>query len=214
MSTGTPPTDRPLRRDAARNRELLFEAAATVFADQGLDAGVDEIARVAGVGVGTLYRRFPTKDALIEALVQDLLTRVVEAGREALARGDGTGLEAFLHYAAEHQARRRGCLPRLWSGDEVTEALRAEFRGLTAELLADARRHGRVREDLTPQDIVVALWAIRGVIETTKDVAPDAWRRQLELQILGLRPSDVALTRPSLSIAEVDAVSGAGHVHR
>ncbi|MEV4420047.1 TetR/AcrR family transcriptional regulator [Patulibacter sp. NPDC049589] len=207
MSTGATPTERPLRRDAARNRELLVEAAATVFAEQGLDAGVDEVARVAGVGVGTLYRRFPTKDALIDALVQDLLTSVVAAGREALARADGTGLESFLAYAAEHQARRRGCLPRLWAGDEVTEGLRREFRVVAAELLADAQAHGRVRGDLTSQDVSVVLWSIRGVIETTKDVAPDAWRRHLELLVIGLRPSDVRLSSPSLTADQAQRVT-------
>jgi AcrR family transcriptional regulator len=214
VSPGATPTDRPLRRDAARNRERLFEAASRVFAEQGLDAGVDEIARVAGVGVGTLYRRFPTKDALIEALVQDLLGSVVAAGREALARGDGTGLETFLAFASEHQARRRGCLPRLWAGNEVTEGLRREYREVAAELLADAQRHGRAREDLTPQDVTVLLWSIRGVIETTRDVAPDAWRRQLELLVLGLRPSAVALDHPSLSAAAVRRVTAAARPAR
>jgi AcrR family transcriptional regulator len=207
VTAETTPTGRPLRRDAVRNRELLFDAAADVFAEQGLDAHVDEIARVAGVGVGTLYRRFPTKDALIDALVRDLLTRMLEAGEDALALANGTGLEVFLGFAAELQARRRGCLPRLWAGDPD---MRVAICDLIASLVVDAQRHGRVREDLTAQDVIVALWGIRGIIETTKDIAPDAWRRQLELQLLGFRPSDGPLLNPTLAVADVTAVASSG----
>jgi AcrR family transcriptional regulator len=104
--------ERPLRRDAAENRQRLLDAAAQVFAEHGLDAGVEEIARVAGVGMGTLYRRFPSKDALIAALVRDVLDTLLTLADEACLRTDGSGLEYFLESASAYQAAHRGCLPR------------------------------------------------------------------------------------------------------
>ena len=127
---------RPLRRDAAENRSRLLAAASQVFDEQGLDAGVEEIARVAGVGMGTLYRRFPTKDALIDALVTDLLDAMIELAREAALRPDGLGLEYFLEGASDYQARNPGCLPRLWRGPD--NGLVKIARGLISELLEDA----------------------------------------------------------------------------
>jgi AcrR family transcriptional regulator len=197
-------TDRPLRRDAAQNRERLLAAASQVFDAQGLDAGVEEVARVAGVGMGTLYRRFPTKDALIEALVHEVLAEMIRLAREAVSRPEGTGLEYFLESASAHQAEHRGCLPRLWrhtDGDMVQQA-----RDLIAGLLADAKRHHRVREDLTSTDLTMVLWSTRGVIETTQSVAPDAWRRHLDLLLAGMRPSPEDLPHRPVSPAEVDSI--------
>jgi AcrR family transcriptional regulator len=196
--------DRPLRRDAARNRERLLAAASQVFDAQGLDAGVEEVARVAGVGMGTLYRRFPTKDALIEALVHDVLAEMVRLAREAASRPAGTGLEYFLESASAHQAEHRGCLPRLWlhtDSDMVRQA-----RDLIAGLLADAKRHRRVRQDLTSTDLTLILWSTRGVIETTRSVAPDAWRRHLDLLLAGMRESAEDLPHRALSPIELDTI--------
>src|SRR5271156_373221 len=95
-SGGTKTHVRPLRQDAARNRDRLLAAAAEVFDAQGLDASVTDIARVAGVGIGTLYRRFPTKEALIDALVHDVLDATIQMARDASVAADGTGLEQFL----------------------------------------------------------------------------------------------------------------------
>src|ERR1700712_3398065 len=93
---------RPLRRDAAENRARILLAAGRVFDARGLDAGVEEIAREAGVGMGTLYRRFPTKDALIEALVRDLLEAIIAIADDAAAQPDGEGLEHFLEAACDY----------------------------------------------------------------------------------------------------------------
>src|SRR3954453_17931999 len=92
-----PPTDRPLRADAERNRERILDAAREAFAEDGLDVGLHEIARRAGVGGGTVYRRFPDKQELIEALFEDRIAEVLGIAEEALAEEDGwTGLEHFL----------------------------------------------------------------------------------------------------------------------
>ena len=97
-------TTRPLRKDAARHREQLFAAAVRVFDEQGLDASVTEIARVAGVGIGTLYRRFPTKQALIDTLVHEVLGAIIQMARDAARSPEGTGLERFLEATGAFQA--------------------------------------------------------------------------------------------------------------
>jgi AcrR family transcriptional regulator len=193
---------RTLRRDAAENRERLLDAAGRVFAEHGLEAGVDEVARVAGVGMGTLYRRFPTKDALIAELVRQLLSDVVSLAREALTAPDGTGLEQFLYATGEAQASHRGCLARLWS-DETTIALKNECRDLIGELFRDAQAHGQVRSDAAQSDIDLLFWSLPGVIEATRALDVPAWRRHVALVVAGLRPSEQPLGEPALTAAEV-----------
>jgi AcrR family transcriptional regulator len=197
--------ERPLRRDAAENRERLLDAAARVFAERGLDASVEEIARVAGVGMGTLYRRFPTKEALITALVDDMLEVMLALASEASDRDDGSGLEYFLDGLSAYQAAHRGCLPRIWNVGAEHESVR-RIRALLATLLEAAKRHGRVREELTNTDITMLLWSIRGVIETTRGIAPDAWRRHLDLLVAGLRPAAQPLRSEPLTRGQVDKV--------
>jgi AcrR family transcriptional regulator len=194
---------RPLRRDAAQNRQRLIGAAGEVFAAHGLDASVEEIARVAGVGIGTLYRRFPTKDALIAALVQDVLDTILELAQVAVEQPDGTGLERFLEASSAYQAQHSGCLPRLWNTDTQHESIQ-QIRRVIAALLEDAKRHGRVREELTSTDLTMVMWSVRGVIETIGDIAPNAWRRQLDILLAGLRPADEALAHRPISQAQVD----------
>ena len=197
--------DRPLRRDARENRQRLLDAAAAVFAERGLEAGVEEIAHVAGVGIGTLYRRFPTKDALICALVHDVMTTILELARASTGCPDGTGLENFLAAASAYQAAHTGVLPRLWKAGSEHRSV-DEIRRLVDALLADAKDNGRIRTDLTSTDLTIVMWSIRGVIETTRGIAPDAWRRHLDILIAGLRPAAEPLLHPPLSQQEVDQV--------
>lgn len=196
---------RRLRRDAARNRERLLETAAEVFTDQGLEAGVDDIARLAGVGMGTLYRRFPTKTALIEELVRELLTDLLEAAREALEEPDGQGLRTFLYELGARQSSPIGFLPRLWTTSEHAELMTA-IQAATAQLVADAQRHGRLRPEVTPADVFTIMWSLRGVIEATRGVAPDAWRRHLDIIVAGLQPSDAELPHEPLPESVVGGV--------
>jgi AcrR family transcriptional regulator len=200
--------DRPLRRDAEQNRQRLLDAAAAVFAERGLDAGVEEIARVAGVGIGTLYRRFPTKDALICALVHDVMTTILRLARESTQCPGGTGLETFLEAVSAYQADHLGVLPRLWNVSSEHESV-AEIRQLVTAMLGDAKASGRVRADLASTDLTILLWSIRGVIETTRGVAPGAWRRHLDILIAGLRPAAEPLMHQPLSQRDVDSVIAA-----
>lgn len=199
-------TERHLRRDAAANRELILDAAALVFARHGLDAGVEEIARVAGVGVGTLYRRFPTKDALIAELVRDVLETMCALAAEAAEAPEGRGLEQFLEASSAYQAEHRGCLSRLWNTSPTNELL-VLVRQRIATMLSDAKRHGLVRDEVTSTDLTMVMWSIRGVIETTREVAPDAWRRHLSLLVAGLRPSPDPLSHRPLTRAHIDQVT-------
>ncbi|HWE57803.1 MAG TPA: helix-turn-helix domain-containing protein [Acidimicrobiales bacterium] len=199
-------TDSPtVRRDAARNRARLLEAAGRVFADHGLDAGVDEVARSAGLGMGTLYRHFPTKETLIGALVEEIVDRMVAVAESALAVGDGTGLEQFLEASGAVQAAHRGCLPRLWSMTGRNEK-QIHLRRCVNRLLTDAKRHELVRRDLAETDVTLIMWSLRGVIETTGAVSPDAWRRHLSLLVAAIRPGGPPLARSPITRAECDRI--------
>jgi len=194
-----------MRRDAQQNRERLLAAAGRVFEAKGLEASVADVARTAGVGMGTLYRRFPSKEALIEALVSEVLEATIAMAREAATRTDGTGLEHFLQAASAYQAEHLGCLPKLWNTDHH---LVRTARTLIAALLADAQAHGRVRLDLKSTDISLVLWSIRGVLETTRTNAPEAWKRHLDLLVAGMRPTDTAFSHRPVSQNQVDRILG------
>jgi AcrR family transcriptional regulator len=196
--------ERPLRRDAEANRERLLVAARQVFDAHGLGASVAEIARVAGLGMGTLYRRFPTKDALINALVDDLLDGLIRIATDAARQPDGAGLERFLEDCGEYLSEHPGCLLRLWSTDN--RELVEEARGLIAGLLAEAQGHRRIRAELTTTDITLVMFSIRGVLEETHEVAPDAWRRHLDVLLAGMRPGPTGLPHDPLSRADLDRI--------
>jgi len=194
---------RPMRSDALRNRERLLVAAAQVFEEKGLEASVADVACAAGVGMGTLYRHFPSKEALVEALVSDVLEATIALAREASARPDGTGLEHFLHESSAYHAEHLGCLPKLWITDHH---LVRTARELIAGLLADAQAHGRVRLDLRSTDISLALWSIRGVLETAGSNAPEARQRHVDLLIAGMRPTGTELAHRPLSQSQIDRI--------
>jgi AcrR family transcriptional regulator len=153
--------------------------------------------------MGTLYRHFPTKDALVQAVIHDVLEATIRMARDAAGKPDGTGLEHFLEASGAFQAERAGCLPRLWDTDhEMVRAARACISGL----LADAQRHGRIRSDLTSTDLTMVMFSIRGIVETTSSVAPAAWRRHLDLLIAGMRPSAEVLPHGPLGSGQIDAI--------
>jgi len=172
-----------LRRDAAANRERLITAALDVFNSVGLDAGVEVIAQRAGVGVGTLYRRFPTKDALIDFLVDELMADITE--RAAMARGvpDGHGLEQYLRQLADALSAHRGCLSRIWN----SERDHSELSRRISVLLREAKAAGAVRADVTRADITTVAWALRGIIESAGDDAAVACQRHLDHLFTGMR---------------------------
>ena len=184
-------TDRPLRRDAERNRQRILEAARVVFAQQGLEVSLDAIAREAGVGVGTVYRRFADKEQLIEALFEDSLDGMVDMARDALAVEDPwEGFEAFLEGAIERQTTDRGLKELLLStvhGQEQIARAREQLVPLVTELVSRAQRSGQLRDDITPSDFALIQFATGFIAEYTADVQPEVWRRIMTLVLDGLR---------------------------
>jgi len=159
---------RPLRADAARNRARVLQVAYETFAEEGAGVPIDEIARRAGVGAGTVYRHFPTKESLFQAIVADRLQQVVERAREQAAADPGEGLYAFLFHMAEQGATDLGLTEAFAGiGFDLAAALpdaEKEFTGMMAEILTQAQRAGTVRSDLDVADIktlIVGLQAMR-----------------------------------------------------
>lgn len=179
--------ERRLRKDAEQNRARLLAAAAQVFHEQGVGACLDDVARRAEVGVGTLYRRFPSREALLEAMLADLLAVWSTQADDALAMPDGQGLAAFLRAVGAVQASPQGCALRLWTSPAV-EAARLHVRVQMRSLITDAQAHGTCRPEVSVDDLLGIFVALRGVRELpTGDVALD-WHRHLELCLAGLRP--------------------------
>ncbi|GIH18319.1 TetR/AcrR family transcriptional regulator [Rugosimonospora africana] len=181
---------RPLRSDAQRNRELLLAAACDMFAEQGLDVAMADIARRAGVSNGTLYNRFPTRSDLIEAVFVDRLERMVELARHALAVDDPwDGLEYYLTGTCELQAADRGFNEVATRGLTSPAARRLRDEGLAAitELFDRAQRAGTLRADVTVADLAFVVWGISRTVDMTAKLAPRLWRRHLALLLDGFR---------------------------
>ncbi len=175
----------PLRRDAAANRERLITAALDVFNSDGLEAGVEQIAHRAGVGVGTLYRRFPTKDALIEYLVDELLADMTLRADTARAVPGGHGLEHYVRELADQLSAYRGCLSRMWGDDGQRD--HTELRRRISILLREAKAAGVVRSDVTRDDITTVVWSLRGILESAGEDSARVCQRHLDYVFAGMR---------------------------
>lgn len=196
----TPAISRPLRADAARNRALLLAAAADEFAEHGLEASVADIARRAGVGKGTVFRHFPTKDDLIAAIVLDRIENLRAIGERLLSAEDpGAALLEFL-VTAGHQRQQRDLSFLMGAGEpkpEVQQAQAGLFQ-VIEDLVARAREHGAVREDVTGSDVFLLMCAPNYVTGYVPNAGPDLWRRYLAIIFDGLRPEGAhALPQPA-----------------
>lgn len=193
---GVTEVDRPLRRDAARNRALILETAATVFAEHGLDAGYDEIARRAGVGVGTVYRRFPERSELVRALFESRVEEIVAAADEAAAMADAwAGLVWFVERTLERQAADRGLSEVLASSvpDDVHRTIGRDRLAHRVDLLVErAHQQGSLRADVAATDFGVQLSLLSAVATTAE---PELWRRYFAIFLDGVRarPDQVPL---------------------
>ena len=170
-----------LRADAERNRERVLVAAREVFAEHGLDASTNEIARRAGVGVATLFRRFPNRDDLVAAAFAEKMHAYSDAIDTALADPDPwRGFCGYVERICEMQAEDRGFADVLTLTFPTAKAFEDERNrsaaGLT-ELIARAQAAGRLRADFAHQDVPLILMANAGVVAATRDAAPEAWRR-------------------------------------
>jgi len=205
--TETLPT---LRADARRNLERILEAARETFAERGVDAPVTEVAERAGVGVATIFRRFPTKDDLLVAVVEQRTRHLLSLADAALAHEHpGTGLREFMVAFAELHVLDRGFCDAAETDlfaregprqliDEVLQRIRA--------LLRRARATGDVRADITAEDIPVLVIGVAQAGLMVEDVAPGMWRRYLGVMLDGLQPESAhPLARRPLTRRQFEA---------
>ena len=179
--------ERALRADAARNRDAIVAVARDVFAEQGLEAPLEAIAARAGVGIATLYRRFPTREKLIAAALVDKVAEYVDAARQALTVPDPwAGFAGWVERICELQADDRGLsdlLSMMLSEDEQVEQLRRTANELLVTLIDRAKAQGTLREDFVREDLVLLLISTSAVMHATRADAPDAWRRFVALAL-------------------------------
>jgi AcrR family transcriptional regulator len=208
--TGAP---RRLRADAEANLDRVLRAAEDVFAEHGVDASIELVAERAGVGLGTIYRRFTNKDALIAELVNRLLADVVAVGERHLSDPDGSGMANYLVEVCELLATSRGALARLWS-DPSSKDLVLRSRQVQQQLVEEAKRHSAARPDLAGEDLAVALWAVHGILDITRGQPINAWRRHLDFVLAGLGDRPAAATQPPLSRPQMTQVIKASPLSR
>ncbi len=184
--------ERPQRADARRNRRRILESARQVFAEAGADAQIDDVARRAGVGVGTVYRHFPTKEALLSELVREKFRLLSDGARDALQR---TGepfqiLTGLLRENAAKLGRDAAMQQAVAGGDDQiwlhAAAEQAELLELTGELIARAHAAGSIRSDVTATDIGMLMCGLCATM--AHPVRGFDWHRHLELIIDALRP--------------------------
>jgi AcrR family transcriptional regulator len=177
----------PLRSDAERNRARIIATARTVFARDGLNASMASVAREAGVGIATLFRRFPTKEDLVAAVFADRMDAYADAVATALDDPDPWhGLAGFIETGCAMQAADYGfadVLTMTFPTAKALERRRREAYDAVVQLIDRAKAAGRLREDFTPEDLVLVYMANAGVVNATGEDVPDAWRRVVTLMI-------------------------------
>lgn len=213
--TATERTEHALRRDARANRDRILAAARECFARDGVDASVEAIAQRAGVGMGTLYRRFPTKHDLVEAVIDESLDAFVAAAEEGLAAEDAwAGFTGFVERVLELQAEN-GALREMLAGTPhglARDRMRSRIRPLTRELVARAQADGSLRPDFAPEDMPLVFMTAGRVLGAARGVAPDLWRRYLGFLFDGLRAEGATpLPRGPLTGPQLARLLGGDH---
>jgi AcrR family transcriptional regulator len=198
------------RRDAVRNYHRILAAAREVLGESGADAGMEEIAVRAGVGVGTVYRRFASKDALIDELLQLALEEVLSAIDRALARTDGHGLEdllrAFGQSFADH-ARYASLFLQRRTDAATSDRIRAAIDELTAR----AKAAGAVNPAITAGDVMALVWAMQGLVQGAGEVAPEAWQRLLDIHLAGMRATGPLSSASPISARQLSKLTPRNH---
>lgn len=202
------------RADAERNRRRLLDAAAELFGERGLDVGVAEIAQRAGVGRGTLFRNFPTKEDLIAAIVVDQMNEATERGRELLDAPDpGAALFDYLDEMAGRQQRARPLFESVTDEFLANDDIRAGHHAIVDvldALLTRAQDAGAVRHDVKALDLLMLL---KGVCETSaqfQDLDPQVLERHLDLLRAALAPpaTPQKLRGRSATLSDIERVFG------
>ncbi|GAB2594407.1 TetR family transcriptional regulator [Paractinoplanes abujensis] len=182
--------ERPLRADAARNRASLLAAATAEFAERGLDASVADIARRAGIGKGTVFRHFPTKDDLLAAVVLDRIDGLAALAQQLSDAPDaGAALLEFMDAAAGRQRQLDLSFLREAGGVNARlDGARAAMFAAIIELVERAKTAGAVRADISGMDVILLMCAPNHVVSFVPDAPPELWRRYLGIIFDGLRP--------------------------
>ena len=190
-----------------------------MFTEHGLDATLDEVARAAGVGVGTVYRRFPDKEALVAALFRDRIDAIVTVAEQACAAADPwQGLVTYLEFAGATMAADLGLRQLMmfatYERDQVCYA-RDRMLPVITRLVERAQASGDLRDDFRATDVKMIAYMLASIAEYTAPVAPDAWRRYLAMLIDGLRPArDTVRPLPAPALAPAalaDLMRANGH---
>jgi AcrR family transcriptional regulator len=192
---------RPLRADARRNRERVLTAAREVFAEHGREAQMDDVARRAQVGVGTVYRHFPTKEALVDALVAEAFGRLLAVAKEQAQRDDDPwdALVTTLWAGAEILAGDRAVsaiMSEVYGPVNVDLDLQLQMTETTTILVDRAREAGALRADVILDDIPMVMCGI-GMATCKPHSVPDAWRRHITILLDGLRAANASGPLPT-----------------
>jgi AcrR family transcriptional regulator len=207
MIQGVSTETRPLRADAERNRKRLLDAAAAVFAERGLEASTAEIARRAGVGQGTVFRRFPTKDDLVAAIVVDRLHEITDAARALLADPPLEGaVLAFMAQLASIHVRDRGLIEAVNGtralADPAVHDAHGDLMDVLENVVKKDRQAGLVREDLGAFDVMALGKAVASACEP--GIVTASYKRYLAVVAAGLKPSDEKLPGKAPTRAQLD----------
>lgn len=183
--------NRSLRKDAAENRERLLAAASELFAERGLNVTLNDIAHHAGVGVGTAYRRFANKQEVIDALFEQRLRQVEDAAKRALDEPDAwNNLVKYIDDALQMQYGDRG-LNQIMNnralGDVRVAEVRDRIAPIITELVERAKKQGYVRQDFDQSDLIFLQVGLSAIMEQTREVSPEVYRRYLALMLDAIR---------------------------
>jgi AcrR family transcriptional regulator len=186
--------DRPERADAARNRELILATARRLFAERGISVTLNDIAHEAGVGVGTVYRKFEDKDALVDALIAAKFSALIGMADRALAEpSPREALRGYLLGTLELRASDRALAEVIVRARRATPAIVHERNRLNEAvgILVDrAREAGVLRDGFSAQDIPIVSLMVGVVADRTRECAPDAWRRYAQMVVDGICPPE------------------------
>ncbi len=199
-----------MRRDAERNRQRILAAARELFAERGLAVTLDDVADRAGLGVGTVYRRFSCRDQLVDALFEEQMVEILALVDEALAIEDPwLGLQTFLERLVALQAADRGLKEALLGtteGRERVARVRDQMRPRVTALVGRAQAAGELRDDLSASDFALLQMMVGTVADVATPTRPELWRRFLTLMLDGMRADGrrTPLPEPPLEIEALD----------
>lgn len=203
-------TGRPLRADAERNRQAIICAAGSVFAEEGTGVTLERIAAAAGVGVGTIYRRFASTDELVAVVLEEKMRQYADRTEAAAAEAAERPWEAFrdwVLFILEQQANDLAFSDVILA-DAGSEPFRAEVRRAfraSIALVQRSRRAGAIRSDFDHSDLLLLQHANAGLVRATHRSAPDAWRRLGDYMLEAFRADGPALSAPPKRWREAQA---------